>query len=255
MPASRRTFLIPALIVAALAIVRGQQITLVPTHPETGPESGSHPCTECHRFPDGLSHPVGVVPAIPIPQEFPLDTQGRLTCLSCHDVPRTNDATRTPAAFLLRRAATGRAFCATCHSQRERAGKPHVLAFDTAHGGIRFRNAGESLQTLDEESLNCVGCHDGVIGSFAGSAIYDPSDAQRPGQGASIGLTHPIGGSYGTPASSVTDLKPVASLDRRIRLYSGRLGCGTCHSGYSRLANHLVIDNRRSRLCIACHIR
>ena len=98
-----------------------------------------------------------------------------------------------------------------------------------------------------------MGCHDGVIGHFADSAIHDPSDAQRPG--ASIGLTHPIGGSYGTAASAAPDLKPVASLDRMIRLYSGRLGCGTCHSVYSKLAKHLVMDNRGSRLCIACHNR
>lgn len=251
MPASRRTFLIPALIVAALAIVRGQQITLVPTHAEAGPESGSHPCTACHRFPNGLSHPVGVVPAIQIPQEFPLDTQGRLTCLSCHDVPRTNDATRTPPAFLLRRPVTGRAFCATCHARQERTGVPHVLGSDTAHGGIRFRDAGQSLQPLDEESLNCMGCHDGAIGRFADSAIHDPSDAQRPG--ASIGFTHPIGGSYGTAALAAPNLRPVASLDQMIRLYSGRLGCGTCHSVYSKHAKHLVMDNRGSRLCIACH--
>lgn len=44
-------------------------------------------------------------------------------------------------------------------------------------------------------------------------------------------------------------------LDQMIRLYSGRLGCGTCHSVYSKHAKHLVMDNRGSRLCIACHNR
>lgn len=247
------SFIIFVLGVAVPAALGGRQGVPSPSHPVGDMDGGITSCTVCHRLADGLSHPVGVVPTIPIPGEFPLDTQGRLTCVSCHDVPRRDHAARTSAAFLLRGAATGRAFCASCHARQERPAEPHVLASDTAHGGIRFRNAGKSVQPIDAESLNCMSCHDCVIGRFADTAIRVPSDAQRPG--ASIGFTHPIGDSYGTAALSAPDLKPVAALDQMIRLYSGRLGCGTCHSVYSKLAKHLVMDNRDSRLCIACHNR
>ena len=53
----------------------------------------------------------------------------------------------------------------------------------------------------------------------------------------------------------LTEEEAAFYLDQMIRLYSGRLGCGTCHSVYSKHAKHLVMDNRGSRLCIACHNR
>ena len=63
----------------------------------------------------------------------------------------------------------------------------------------------------------------------------------------------------------------MASLDPAIRLIDGRIGCGTCHVPYTE-ANHqtlsnersafpsvpdplLVMDNRRSELCLECHIK
>mgnify|MGYP000943717110 CR=1 FL=1 len=42
-------------------------------------------------------------------------------------------------------------------------------------------------------------------------------------------------------------------LDRRIRLFDGAVGCGSCHSVYSKERSHLVMSNRGSALCLNCH--
>ncbi|MHC4317018.1 MAG: cytochrome c3 family protein [Planctomycetota bacterium] len=48
-------------------------------------------------------------------------------------------------------------------------------------------------------------------------------------------------------------LKPAASLDRRIRLFDNRVGCGSCHSPFADDEALLVMSNLRSRLCLSCH--
>jgi len=44
-------------------------------------------------------------------------------------------------------------------------------------------------------------------------------------------------------------------LPRELRLYDGKIGCGTCHNAFSKEKSMLVINNRRSRLCLECHIK
>ena len=96
--------------------------------------------------------------------------------------------------------------------------------------------------TLDSESTRCMSCHNE-------SAPFDTADH------------HPIGVVY----------SKAASLDPAILLINDRIGCGTCHVPYSE-ANHqtlsnersafpsvpdplLVMDNRRSELCLECHVK
>jgi len=51
----------------------------------------------------------------------------------------------------------------------------------------------------------------------------------------------------------MSPLKPAEMLDERIRLFDSRVGCGTCHSLYSKRAALLVMSNSRSNLCLSCH--
>ncbi len=94
--------------------------------------------------------------------------------------------------------------------------------------------------TLDSESIRCMSCHNE-------NTPFDTADH------------HPVGVAY----SEATPLDPL------IRLFNNRIVCGSCHVPYSE-ANHqtlsdersafpsipdplLVMDNRRSELCLACH--
>ena len=59
-------------------------------------------CKDCHGG-LGLSHPSGLKPSMPIPDKFPLDWAGRVTCATCHDVHGSSE-------FLLRGEKIGRIF-------------------------------------------------------------------------------------------------------------------------------------------------
>ena len=67
---------------------------------------------------------------------------------------------------------------------------------------------------------------------------------------------HPVEIPYGQKLSSHAEnfgLKPTSRLDRRVRLFGSHMGCGSCHSTYSRNSRLLVIPNTGSRLCLTCH--
>jgi predicted CXXCH cytochrome family protein len=48
---------------------------------------------------------------------------------------------------------------------------------------------------------------------------------------------------------------PAEALAPEIRLFGGKIGCGTCHNGFSKEKGLLVIANQRSMLCMECHMR
>jgi predicted CXXCH cytochrome family protein len=68
-------------------------------------------CAGCHAKALGptpaSSHPSGIVPARALPDAFPLDAEGRLTCSSCHDLHG--------AAVSLLRGGGGEWACMACH--------------------------------------------------------------------------------------------------------------------------------------------
>ncbi|MCL4537222.1 MAG: cytochrome c3 family protein, partial [Nitrospirae bacterium] len=67
------------------------------------------------------------------------------------------------------------------------------------------------------------------------------------------GVSHPIGTDY-MKAYRKGRLKHPSSINPAIRLFNGRLGCGSCHNMYSREKKHLVTSNKGSALCLSCHI-
>ena len=50
-----------------------------------------------------------------------------------------------------------------------------------------------------------------------------------------------------------TSFRDKAVLDKRIRLFNGKVGCGSCHNPYSKNAKFLVIETEGGRLCLSCH--
>ena len=70
-------------------------------------------CAGCHAKALGpspaSSHPSGIVPARALPDAFPLDAEGRLTCSSCHDL-------HGDAARFLRGGGVDRT-CLACHQR------------------------------------------------------------------------------------------------------------------------------------------
>ncbi|RJX31693.1 MAG: hypothetical protein C4531_07200 [Desulfurivibrio sp.] len=221
-------------------------------------ESLTVACARCHAYilRSGFMHPFDVPPAeVRVPRDLPLAPSGLLVCTTCHSVHGARLDSLGQKTYLLRRQERGRAFCAGCHSQSALAGG-HELGLGEAHFQSRYISTGYG-QELDQTSKNCISCHDGTYGSSVpvASGIWQHSSNYDP-IGRGLTRKHPIGIDYEEARARhgrKTDLRPLALVDPRIRLYDGRLGCGTCHNPYSQLEDDLVMSNARSALCFACH--
>ncbi|MCK5517149.1 MAG: hypothetical protein KAI39_09770 [Desulfobulbaceae bacterium] len=221
------------------------------TSPEIGVEvkfsrSISYLCLECHNVPRENSHPIGVVPSMTVPDDFLLDWTGKMTCATCHD-PHASSKNQ-----YLRTEARGREFCQICHQGFLPMQDPHVGTVTIAHSkqGIYDGDSPWS-QLLDQVSLECLSCHDGVIASDASYKIVggDAITYERDG------LSHPIGMDYQKSALNDRELRPVESLSPYIALYDGKVGCASCHNPYSSQQRMLTMNNAGSALCLECHIK
>lgn len=209
----------------------------------------SYLCLECHSVSAKNSHPIGMVPSMQVPDAFSLDWGGRMTCATCHDPHADNPG---GDYSYLRTAARGKSFCDLCHLGELPIGGLHIGSVGIAHSksGI-VENRNSYSQVLDEISLECLNCHDGVIASDASYQVQggDALAYQR------AGLSHPIGMDYRKAALVDSELRPVEQLAPEIALYDGKVGCASCHNPYSRERRMLVVANIGSALCLECHIK
>jgi len=203
-------------------------------------------CTECHPDERIASHPIGMVPSMAVPADLPLDEKGRVSCFTCHrdhgDIQPTGDGLRS-----LRRA-TVRALCQSCHSfepvMNHRGNLPFAHTFDHRSRIVDSRG-------VDRRSLDCLGCHDGIHPMIGGEGVRRASLGWSLG---GVGTSHPIGVELVQRSDrSGRKLSWQPAGDPRVRLLGGRVGCPSCHNPFSPAPNKLVMDNRGSHLCFACH--
>jgi predicted CXXCH cytochrome family protein len=200
-------------------------------------------CVGCHaELKESKSHPVDIYPNILIPSDMPL-SNGKLGCITCHYFHPFSDTYKNRSGNLLRRPGRGAVFCVACHQINE---KDHI-AFENIHRDS-YRRLSVGNSRLDMYTLQCVECHDKYLdrsfGSFAGGG-------PNPISGLS---SHPVGVSLERIAAK----KPRRfnfpyALPGEIRLFNGKIGCGTCHNAFSKEKSMLVMNNWRSRLCLKCH--
>lgn len=105
-------------------------------------------------------------------------------------------------------------------------------------------------------SLLCLSCHDG---SIAGNQVQK---SLSRGKGTDVDLSddHPISVIYDSNlASKDSSLRDPTFIPSALPLFSGKIECSTCHNvhqnGASANKGLLRINNSRSRLCLACHIK
>jgi predicted CXXCH cytochrome family protein len=74
-------------------------------------------CYGCHDFKRKFTHPaIGVIPKKLIPLDLPLSQDGKVTCVTCHDIHMSAVNKLTgKKTYYLRRAVTGKKFCYSCH--------------------------------------------------------------------------------------------------------------------------------------------
>ncbi len=212
-------------------------------------------CERCHKniLSDGYIHPINVKPRHAIvPADMPLSPEGTVTCATCHDIHASYFTPYGTPSHYLRRFETGKNFCAACHKVPLRE-SGHKGILNKAHFSSRYiatSNVGE----IDDMSRECLSCHDGSLASqatvHAGEWVHQESLI-----GNDMG-SHPIGIDYESARldhSHRTDLVPIGLVDPRIKFFNGKVGCGSCHDPYSNIEQDLVMSNRGSKLCLACH--
>ena len=200
-------------------------------------------CVGCHAdLEHSQPHPVDISTNILLPDDMPL-VNGKLGCITCHFFHPFSDKYKNRSGNLLRRPGRGAVFCVACHQINE---KDHT-AFENIHRDS-YRRLSVGNSRLDMYTLQCVECHDKYLdrsfGSFAGGG-------PNPISGLS---SHPVGVSLERIAAK----KPRRfnfphTLPGEIRLFNGKIGCGTCHNAFSKEKSMLVMNNWRSRLCLKCH--
>ncbi len=127
-----------------------------------------------------------------------------------------------------------------------------------------FRIAGQrrvftpNRYTPGPTSLICLGCHDGTIGTSTIGSSHAMLAGVREGFKMSSGFVwrdHPIGVPY---PSDPREYHPRSFVEARgVRLPEGRVECVSCHDPHkgASTGNMLVMSNRRSSLCLTCHIK
>jgi len=200
-------------------------------------------CGSCHQFPATRTHVVGVRPTFDVPAEYPLGPNREVTCLTCHEVK----AGVANGAYLVRGGLQGEAFCRSCHAPRgqEESRLGHAVRAGAAHMPRVVENPDRMSKA--PASVACQACHDGVIGQDGHWSVQEQIVPSRRDLG------HPVGVDYPSAQIRSTTLNAVPMLNPAIGLEGGTVGCTSCHDALSRVPKQLVIDNRGSALCLACH--
>jgi predicted CXXCH cytochrome family protein len=209
-------------------------------------------CTTCHKEALELSHPVDVRPSMKVPASFPLNWKGELSCVTCHSAhdPGYGESH-------LRSRASGQGLCVMCHDNLE--SEMHTLSMDSAHvSGRPNARLGENRfgVGLDKLSMKCLSCHDAIFAKDADVANPLFTKNMYMYNIGSMGLSHPIGMSYAeTKRKYMGAYRDISDIPKEIKLFGGAVGCGSCHSLYSKRHFELVMSNAGSRLCLGCHVK
>lgn len=205
--------------------------------------------SSCHDLDSVLSHPVGIRPTGVIGPNMPLDQDSRVTCLTCHITSLSASEDK------MLHVPNEEGFCAKCHLKMggNTRVRSHWQFSTSAHLGpinpnkrhlSNFSTIGDT--DIDKESHACLSCHDTI------SAAVQTASWSQSGRRESM-PDHPIGMSYqDISMRNASRYFPLMSTPQ-IRLFDGRLGCGSCHSLFSKQPKKLVIGNDNDRLCVKCH--
>ncbi len=192
--------------------------------------------------------------------------------------PRERDAPQTPATEsgwpayhrgvvgsphdftdLIGRAGTA---CNACHIPHVQAVRPTSRP-STQPAVEMFRIGGQrkvfvpGRYTPGPTSLICLGCHDGTVATSAIGSSHAMLAGVREGFTVPDGFVwrdHPIGVPY---PGDRREYHPESFVGRKLRLPEGRIECISCHDPHNLtgLPGMLTVSNRRSALCLTCHIK
>jgi predicted CXXCH cytochrome family protein len=120
------------------------------------------------------------------------------------------------------------------------------------YSGIIKASVNATAPSLDQMSLECMTCHDGLAApSYEIRVKNDPNHGIRTLNSALN--NHPIGMDYRQYASASRDFRQIDTTNGPMIFVKGRVGCLTCHNPLNPEKDHLVMSNQGSALCLTCH--
>ena len=233
---------------------------ILPVSTAAGPDPQGSPADKLRYGPGVANHPVGVVPSagIKIPAGWPLNADGTISCLTCHEqLPPLQGARRAYLRDFDDDLMDADDFCMKCHAAggERSAAAMHWMAVRTAHlmpDAEQLSPSGAGGPGLDAHSRRCMACHDGVSASDA-----DNTTPWNRGRGylGDKQRNHPVGVRYPSrpPRDFAVRFRPVALLPRNVCLPGGRVSCISCHDIYAESRSLLTVPIERSALCLTCH--
>lgn len=146
--------------------------------------------------------------------------------------------------------------CTPCHTPHLSVVKPPVMDSREPLAQRLRPYSGEGVD-LDESSLLCLSCHDGVVAKDVYRSAHAARISSQLGSswvGKASLTSHPIGVKFPIGDSTYRTIE-AATADGAIKLPGGRLQCISCHDPHNtkRFEYMLVRSNQGSRLCLACH--
>lgn len=198
-------------------------------------------------------------PAVKIPTDrFPLDTQGRMTCATCHTAHAVPDSSDLETVIFLRQPNIDSSLCLSCHPEHAHKNDfQHPLGYSESPVPAVILEAGGKA-TADGHGIICQTCHEPHGARNAWMLVLPPSELcvachtqKSPEAAAPAGApVHHIGHTYPgfEPPATLLDEKATFGPD-------GELSCLSCHrlhdaSGAKPL---LIRKNEGSSLCLDCH--
>lgn len=154
--------------------------------------------------------------------------------------------------------------CGACHVPHVMAVRPHADAGETP--ALEFYRIGGQREVLVPDrytpgpsSLICLSCHNGTVATSAVGSSHAMLGGVREGFDMPEGFAlrdHPIGVEYPASGRGYRPLTIVLA-EGVVRLPEGRLECVSCHDPHNAagVEKMLVKSNRRSALCLSCHVK
>jgi predicted CXXCH cytochrome family protein len=154
--------------------------------------------------------------------------------------------------------------CRACHVPHKQAFRPTTQPTATQPSFEVYRIPGQRRVFVPDRympgptSLVCLGCHDGTIATSTIGSAHAMLAGVRQGFDMPeryVWRDHPIGVAY---PSDIRDYRPQSFVEKQgIVLPEGRIECISCHDPHEEtgLDDMLVISNRKSALCLTCHIK
>jgi predicted CXXCH cytochrome family protein len=155
--------------------------------------------------------------------------------------------------------------CNTCHIPHVQGIRPSSQP-STQPAVELFRIRGQrsvfvpGRYTPGPTSLICLGCHDGTVATSTISSSHAMLAGVRVGFEVPDGFVwrdHPIGVLY-PPINEPGEFHPGSFVAARgIRMPEGRVECISCHDPHNEtgVKYMLTMSNKRSALCLTCHIK